>query len=547
MASLDEKISELESLTPVADDDLVVVVDISDTTMSASGTTKKALKTDLKGDKGDKGDAATLDVGTTTTGNAGTDASVTNSGSTSAAVFDFTIPRGDKGETGDQGIQGLKGDKGDTGATGATGDTGPQGIQGIQGNPGADGVVQAVVAGTGISVDSTDPANPVVTNTLDISGKENTSNKETSALDTSTSKYPCNNVVKTAVDAKQATLVSGTNIKTVNSTSLLGSGDIVVSGGLAWVAKTTTYTAVSNDGILADTSGGAWTLTLPASPSAGDKVGISDATGSFATNNLTIGRNSSKIMGAAEDLVLDVSNTSFTLIYSGSSTGWKIDTYIPSADAFEKATGVELDTGTDDAKFATAKALKDSHNVPSVAPGTSGNVLTSNGTDWTSAAASGGGGDWTELANVTLASAASELSSGTITAKKIIKIYIIVTDRSFTREVLLEFNGSSAANYGQKLSTNNAANPSSNPDYGYFFLSSQQPQAWSGEVTVTNLSGYPKGVLSKGIAYDGVAPSDTDDMWGVWNSTDQVTSVRLFVGGGTMSAGTRMIIYGSKD
>ena len=56
------------------------------------------------------------------------------------------------------------------------------------------------------------------------------------------------------------------------------------------------------------------------------------------------------------------------------------------ATANAKATGAELDTGTDDAKFATAKALVDSHNVPSVAPSTSGNILTSNGTDWTSAA-----------------------------------------------------------------------------------------------------------------------------------------------------------------
>jgi hypothetical protein len=51
-----------------------------------------------------------------------------------------------------------------------------------------------------------------------------------------------------------------------------------------------------------------------------------------------------------------------------------------------KATGAELDTGTDDVKFSTAKALKDSHNVPSVVPGTSGNVLKSDGTDWTSSA-----------------------------------------------------------------------------------------------------------------------------------------------------------------
>jgi len=99
----DKKISELVTLSPVADDDLVVVVDISDTTMSATGTTKKALKSELKGDKGDTGTAATADAGTTTTGAAGTDASVVNSGTTSSAVFDFTIPRGDKGETGDNG------------------------------------------------------------------------------------------------------------------------------------------------------------------------------------------------------------------------------------------------------------------------------------------------------------------------------------------------------------------------------------------------------------------------------------------------------------
>lgn len=63
---------------------------------------------------------------------------------------------------------------------------------------------------------------------------------------------------------------------------------------------------------------------------------------------------------------------------SGTNTG---DQTLPV-----KASGAELDTGTDDDKFATAKAIKDSHNVPSVAPGTSGNLLTSNGTDWTSAA-----------------------------------------------------------------------------------------------------------------------------------------------------------------
>jgi hypothetical protein len=56
------------------------------------------------------------------------------------------------------------------------------------------------------------------------------------------------------------------------------------------------------------------------------------------------------------------------------------------ATANAKATGAEVDTGTDDTKFVTAKAINDSHNVPDVAPGNSGNPLLSNGTDWASSA-----------------------------------------------------------------------------------------------------------------------------------------------------------------
>lgn len=62
-------------------------------TTTDGGTVKVAVQAE-------KGDAATVTIGTTTTGNAGTNASVTNSGTTSAAVFDFTIPRGDTGAAG---------------------------------------------------------------------------------------------------------------------------------------------------------------------------------------------------------------------------------------------------------------------------------------------------------------------------------------------------------------------------------------------------------------------------------------------------------------
>ena len=53
--------------------------------------------------KGDKGDAATIQIGTVTTGDAGTQVQITNSGDGSDAVFNFVIPKGDKGDKGDQG------------------------------------------------------------------------------------------------------------------------------------------------------------------------------------------------------------------------------------------------------------------------------------------------------------------------------------------------------------------------------------------------------------------------------------------------------------
>lgn len=54
----------------------------------------------IKGDKGNTGTAATIKVGTVTTGAAGSNASVTNSGTASNAVFDFVLPKGKDGADG---------------------------------------------------------------------------------------------------------------------------------------------------------------------------------------------------------------------------------------------------------------------------------------------------------------------------------------------------------------------------------------------------------------------------------------------------------------
>jgi hypothetical protein len=72
------------------------------------------------------------------------------------------------------------------------------------------------------------------------------------------------------------------------------------AGGTSWQAiKTSTYTASAGEGVFANTSSGAFTVNLPASPSLGDEVTIVDYAGTFDTNNLTVGRNSQPIMGTA--------------------------------------------------------------------------------------------------------------------------------------------------------------------------------------------------------------------------------------------------------
>jgi hypothetical protein len=105
-----------------------------------------------------------------------------------------------------------------------------------------------------------------------------------------------------------------------NGSGVLGFVDM--SGGISYVVKTANYTALNKQGVLADTTGGAFTVTLPASPVAGDQVVVADSGGVWGTNNLTIGRNGSTIADSATDLVCDISSISVQLVYSG--TTWDV-------------------------------------------------------------------------------------------------------------------------------------------------------------------------------------------------------------------------------
>ena len=99
-------------------------------------------------------------------------------------------------------------------------------------------------------------------------------------------------------------------------------GDI--SGGASWQAVITAdpANAVAGNGYFCNTTGGAFTVTLPTAATIGDFISIIDYAGTFDTNNLTIGRNGHNIQGAAADLTVATERAGFTLVYVDSTQGW---------------------------------------------------------------------------------------------------------------------------------------------------------------------------------------------------------------------------------
>ena len=114
---------------------------------------------------------------------------------------------------------------------------------------------------------------------------------------------------------------SNAAIKIYNGTSWDEVGSGSGGGGITYSVHTSNVTATANQGIIADTSGGSFTVTLPASPTTGDKVFIADGA-DFSTNNLTVARNGSTIEGASEDFVMDIGGPNVGFIYDG--TTWQV-------------------------------------------------------------------------------------------------------------------------------------------------------------------------------------------------------------------------------
>jgi hypothetical protein len=137
----------------------------------------------------------------------------------------------------------------------------------------------------------------------------------------------------------------GTTGLTTSGGPVTGSGTITVAGTLAVanggtngttaataraslsanalpILKGVSYTAVVGEFVTA--TAGSITITLPASPSAGDTVTVKDGTGAAATTTFTVARNGSNIASSATDLVFDKNFAEITMSYIDGTIGWSV-------------------------------------------------------------------------------------------------------------------------------------------------------------------------------------------------------------------------------
>ncbi len=111
---------------------------------------------------------------------------------------------------------------------------------------------------------------------------------------------------------------------TINGETVSLGGSVTISAAPTPQAVSSNITMQANYNYFVDTTA-ARTLTLPASPALGDTIAIYDASGTAATNNITVARNGNLINGLTEDAIVDVNQAVSLLVYTGATLGWKFD------------------------------------------------------------------------------------------------------------------------------------------------------------------------------------------------------------------------------
>ena len=167
----------------------------------------------------------------------------------------------------------------------------------------------------------------------------------------------------TVTNATASTLTLGESGTTVTLACGATQSGFGRTGTVDWctTVKTSPLTAVSGNGYFVNTCGGAVTVTLPSSPTAGDIVSLADykSTWDVACKAVTLGRGGSKINGECDCAKLSTKGQSVTLVYVDGTQGWKSvqdSTADVTGSGFLTATGGTITTVCTDYKVHTFNA-----------------------------------------------------------------------------------------------------------------------------------------------------------------------------------------------
>jgi hypothetical protein len=158
-------------------------------------------------------------------------------------------------------------------------------------------------------------------------------------------------------------------------------------------AKTSPFTAAAGTGYFINTTCGAVTVTLPATPTAGDVIAFKDYASQWNTNNVTLCNNGNKINGVCATAKLSTQNQSVSLIYVDATKGWQDiqdSTSNVTGNAYITATGgtittcgdYKIHTFTADGCFSVSSAPTPANAVVDylvVAGGGAGGILRGGG------------------------------------------------------------------------------------------------------------------------------------------------------------------------
>jgi len=219
--------------------------------------------------------------------------------------------KGDKGADGKQGKDGRDGKDGKDGINGKDGQDGQDGVSVRDAKIDFDGSL-VITLSTGQEINVGEVVAPDLAEKIKVISTMST-NGAVAILDEGTSitsGVKSLNFVGSGVTAT----TSGDNV----TVTVAGGG-----GGITWAAvQTTNFTASAGNAYPVNTTSGAITVTLPASPTAGQLVTIVDYAGTSLTNKITVSPNGNKIQGSVSNVVIAINRQAYNFVYIDATQGW---------------------------------------------------------------------------------------------------------------------------------------------------------------------------------------------------------------------------------